>query len=250
MLDVLSSTILYHSIYLTRQFDVEDGTLVDKSTGKQVTTKARGNFVGLTFDSSLHNDGSGRLLEESWCHATYTMSDVQVDQTVFEFRSGTHLYYGAVNKNKNNKKKVVSKTKQPDDESGERDHGEVNFIAGHHSQQQIGPFLKNLEALPYEFPLGKSDEFPDGNPLLIEPFLATFDPILQSHPEAMCNIYADVVCTSGESQERCHFFMMCCGTEAQALFTDGNCCVVPHDTWSRRLNQGEWDQRRLGKCSQ
>ena len=185
---------------------------MDKSTGKQVTTKARGNFVGLTFDGSLNNDGSGRLLEESWCHATYNMSDAQVDKTVFQFRRGTAIFYGTAD--------------------GDGDHGEVDFIAGHHSQQRIGLFFgeTDMSALPYDFPLDN----PDG-------VLNTIGPILESHPETMCNIYAHMVCTSGETQETCNFFMMCCGTENQALFTTGNCCVIRRDADS--------DQRRLGKCN-
>ena len=188
---------------------------MDKSTGKQVTTKARGNFVGLTFDGSLNNDGSGRLLEESMCHATYFMSDNEVERTVFQFRSGTDLYYGTV-----------------DGDGGDGgDHGEVHFIAGHHEYQSIEDLFGN-------------PDFPPINETAVNNI---FDPIMENHPDTMCNIYADVVCTSGETQETCHFFMMCCGTEEQALFTTGNCCVVRHDA-GRRLNQGEWDQRRLGKC--
>lgn len=207
------------TIYLTRQFSIEDGTLVDKSTGKQVTTKARGNFVGLTFDGSLNNDGSGRLLEESMtleesmCHATYSMSDNEVSQTVFQFRSGTDLYYGTA-----------------DGDDG--DHGEVDFIAGHHEFSTFEDLFGN----------------PDFPPIT-EATVNTFDPFIESHPDTMCNVYAHVVCTSGETQETCDFFMMCCGTEEEKLFTTGNCCMVPHDA-GRRLNQGEWDQRRLGKCSQ
>jgi hypothetical protein len=196
---------------------------VDKSTGKQVTTKARGNFVGITFDGSLNNDGSGRLLEGSLCHATFSMSDNDVERTVFELRRGVDLYFGTV------------------DNSGDGDHGQVDYVAGHHEYQQLSDFFNAADSFDFEFPFLHFDNH-------------EWDVFIQENQETMCNIYAHVACTV--THETCNFILMCCGTVEEALFTTGatsaapaapaNCCLVHHDA-NRRLAQLE---RRLGKCSQ
>ena len=83
-----------YSIFLTRQFSIESGTLVEKSTGKQVKT-AGGNLLGVTLSEPSEEvtrelkDGVDRgerdLLTDATCFATTTM----MHQTYLEYLTGT-----------------------------------------------------------------------------------------------------------------------------------------------------------------
>jgi len=77
------------TIYLTRQFAVEDGNLVDKSTGEQVNTKARGNLIEVAFESEEAMELLGRHLADVTCLATVTMQH----QTYLEYLAGTTTRY-------------------------------------------------------------------------------------------------------------------------------------------------------------
>ena len=71
-----------YSIYLTRQFSIESGTLVDKSTGKRVKTDGA-NLVGVTLSEPSDevtreledkvDRGERDLLTDAPCFATTTM---------------------------------------------------------------------------------------------------------------------------------------------------------------------------------
>ena len=83
------SNITY-SIYLTRQFAIEDGNLVDKSTGEQVNTKARGNLIEVAFETEEEKHwNTGRHLTDDTCFATVTMQH----QTYLEYLAGTTTRY-------------------------------------------------------------------------------------------------------------------------------------------------------------
>jgi len=78
------------TIYLTRQFAIEDGNLVDKSTGEQVNTKARGNLIEVAFETEEEKHwNTGRHLTDDTCFATITMQH----QTYLEYLAGTTTRY-------------------------------------------------------------------------------------------------------------------------------------------------------------
>lgn len=79
------------TIYLTRQFDIQDGVLVDRSTGKQVTTKAHGNVIGATLFGEV--DGAGRRLNNNLCFATVSMNEDTQDETFNDFLNGNKINY-------------------------------------------------------------------------------------------------------------------------------------------------------------
>ena len=80
---MLSSYSIQHSIFLTRQFTVDNGNLVDKSTGKRVKTDSA-NLIGVTLsDPSVSFERD--LLTDETCFATTTM----MHQTYLEYLTGT-----------------------------------------------------------------------------------------------------------------------------------------------------------------
>ena len=88
-----------YSIYLTRQFSIDNGTLVDKSTGKQVTTIASGNLLGVELSEPSDevarelkdkvDRGERDLLTDATCFATTTM----MHETYLEYLAGTETRY-------------------------------------------------------------------------------------------------------------------------------------------------------------
>ena len=84
---VLSSYSIQHSIFLTRQFTVDNGNLVDKSTGKRVKTDSA-NLIGVTLsDPSVSFERD--LLTDATCFATTTM----MHETYLEYLTGTETRY-------------------------------------------------------------------------------------------------------------------------------------------------------------
>ena len=84
---VLSSYSIQHSIFLTRQFTVDNGNLVDKSTGKRVKTDSA-NLIGVTLsDPSVSFERD--LLTDATCFATTTM----MHKTYLEYLTGIDTHY-------------------------------------------------------------------------------------------------------------------------------------------------------------
>ena len=84
---MLSSYSIQHSIFLTRQFTVDNGNLVDKSTGKRVKTDSA-NLIGVTLsDPSVSFERD--LLTDATCFATTTM----MHETYLEYLTGTETRY-------------------------------------------------------------------------------------------------------------------------------------------------------------
>lgn len=186
---------------------------MDRSTGKQVTTKARGNYVEVTLGGGI-DDGSGRLLNDDMCFATITMSDAQLNQNIDELqKQGTGFYYGTT-----------------------IDSGQVTYVSGRHIEENenLKEFVETWdpERLDYEVPM-------------VLPFWEGLLSLGETDPNLLCNIFPHVVCSVGEAAELCDFFIICCGSIEDALFTTGNCCIQP--TYAGHEDQ---DMRRLGKCSQ
>lgn len=78
------------TIYLTRQFDVDDGNLVDKSTGEQVNTKARGNLIEVAFETEEEKHwNTGPYLTDDACLTTITFQHAKY----LEYLAGTALHF-------------------------------------------------------------------------------------------------------------------------------------------------------------
>jgi len=213
------------TIYLTRQFEVEDGTLVDRSTGKQVTTKTRGNYMEVTFGGGI-DDGSGRLLDDSMCVATITMSDAQLNDNIDGLLHGTQLHYG-----------IVGGKVEEGKESGQVTYISGGLIDEHVDISELLDTLfdphSDLESLELDYDMPMEESFWQG-----------IMDLSDADSDLTCTIIPHVGCTVGEDEDKCYFFIICCGDVADALFTTGNCCIYNHKNDSNR------DMRRLGKCSQ
>jgi len=76
-----------YSIFLTRQFTVDNGNLVDKSTGKRVKTDSA-NLIGVALsDPSVSFERD--LLTDETCFATTTM----MHETYLEYLTGIDTHY-------------------------------------------------------------------------------------------------------------------------------------------------------------
>jgi len=206
------------TIYLTRQFDIVDGTLVDKSTGEQLTTKTHGNLVAATLFGEI--DGAGRLLTDNICFSTASMDEDMRETMLANYLNGESVRYTAT-------------------VNGQVENGVVKFID---TPRPVDLFTSDPETWDGELDIDGFGEY-------LERVFEEFDANPPVHgdevdPES-CVLYHEVVCAecaaTGDQDE---FFMWCCGTTDQALFGTGNCCVVSYEQLD-----GQQDTRRLGKCT-
>ena len=214
-------TITHCSIYLTRQFDIVDGTLVDKSTGEQLTTKTHGNLIGATLFGEV--DGSGRLLTNTndMCYGTVNMTLDTQSSTYTNYLAGESIRYTTmVNNHVTN--------------------GVVKFIS---APEPIDMSVSDVEALEFEFNWLGFGEYMEANVHTNQEFETKLNETEIDTRDIV--FYFSIVCgecdSTGAHEE---FFMWCIGTIDQALLGTGNCCLVSY----AQLDEQQ-DVRRLGKCT-
>ena len=109
---------------------------MDRSTGKQVTTKSRGNYVEVKLGSGTIDDGSGRLLEgdhQEICFATANMTQSETNNIEFQFQRGTELYFGMSH-----------------DSYDRESHGRVTHLSSGYERQTVGDFMDWISTIDVE----------------------------------------------------------------------------------------------------
>ena len=181
---------------------------MDRSTGKQVTTKAHGNLIDATLFGEV--DGAGRLLNNNLCFATISMDRDVSDQIYTDFLLGNTITYITTS-------------------DGVPQNGQVKFM-----NRASPEDMSILDAEYFQLDL-RDDYFEDVNVVL------EGKGIEGQNPDT-CVLYDQVECETCPTLDESEvFFMFCCGTADQAAFDTGNCCLVG----AEQLNR---DMRRLGKC--
>ena len=201
---------------------------MDRSTGKQLTTKSRGNVIPITLVGEV--DSAGRLLQSSiegtvdvslpLCLATIGMTQDEQDEAYADFL---------------NRRPVTYLITKPD---GVTESGRVVYI----DQAQPVDF-DELDPVDLEEYHDIDTDYYWG--VLGRDHMMQYEMQYGNFPDFPFTMYPQVVCETCPNGDTETFFMWCA---EQAFFGTDNCCLVGQA--QMQDPNPDQDMRRLGKCSQ